>query len=123
MRFDRNVFFDIHRLDVMFPVEGVSQSSKLKSNTIAFALSVNEALINALSQIEHIIIFTPCGSFFPEICHEGNLIIDCKNPRFEYIRTTAAVFRREKNIQNDLTYIDRSANVAESAIVSPFCFP
>lgn len=122
MKFDRSVFFDIHRLAVRFPVEGVSQSSKLKSNTIAFSLSVNEALIETLSQIKNIIIFTPRGSIFPEICHEGNLIIECENPRFEYIRTTAVVFRREKSIQNDLTYIDRSANVAESAIVSPFCF-
>ena len=123
MKFDNNVFFKLHEIQIDFTVSGVSQSSNIKSHTICFALSVDKVVIDSLTSSEYVIIFIPEGSDLPDDCHTGNVVIECINPRFEYIKTTRSVFKSEaQTFPRELSFIDASAVIAPTAIVSPFCF-
>ena len=123
MKFDSKVFFKLHAIQIDFMVSGVSQSSNLKSHTICFALSIDKVVIDSLASSEYVIIFIPKGSDLPDDCHTGNVVIECMNPRFEYIKTTRSVFRSEaQTFSRELSFIDPSAVIAPTAIVSPFCF-
>ena len=123
MKFDSKVFFKLHAIQIDFTVSGVSQSSNLKSHTICFALNIDKVLIDGLASSEYVIIFIPKGSDLPDDCYTGNVVIECMNPRFEYIKTTRSVFRSEAQIfSSELSFIDPSASIAPTAVVSPFCF-
>lgn len=123
MRFDRVAFFNLHGIEIDFRVNGVSQSSNLKSHTICFALNIDQVLIETLTSSEYVILFVPKQSQLPSECYLGNIIIECKNPRFEYIRTTRCVFSTDApKFERKLSYIDCSASVAATAVISPFCF-
>lgn len=123
MKFDSKAFFKLHAIQIDFTISGVSQSSNLKSHTICFALSIDKVVIDSLTSSEHVIIFIPKGSDLPDDCHTGNVVIECMNPRFEYIKTTRSVFRNEaQTFSRELSFIDHSAVIAPTAIVSPFCF-
>ena len=123
MKFDSKAFFKLHGIQIDFSVNGVSQSSNLKSNTMCFALSIDKVVIDSLASSEDVIIFIPIGSDLSNDCHRGNVVIECRNPRFEYIKTTRAVFINEaRTFPRELCFIDSSAVIAPTAIVSPFCF-
>ena len=123
MKFNSKVFLKLYGLQIDFTVSGVSQSSNIKSHTICFALNIDKVLIDGLASSEYVIIFIPKGSDLPDDCYTGNVVIECMNPRFEYIKTTRSVFRSEAQIfSSELSFIDPSASIAPTAVVSPFCF-
>ena len=123
MKFDSKVFFELHAIEIDFTVNGVSQSSNLKSKTISFALSIDHVLIDSLTLSKHLIIFVPIGSNLPDACRRGNCVVECINPRFEYIKTTRCVFNSSgQTFSRELSFIDPSASIAPTAVVSPFCF-
>ena len=56
MNFCVDNFEKLHGVQPEFELNGVSQSSNLKNNTIAFALQVDNDLINALKLKKSIVI-------------------------------------------------------------------
>ena len=123
MKFDSSIFFELHGIQIDFKVGGVSQSSRLKNHTICLALSIDKVLIDSLISSEEVIIFIPIGSDLPDDCCTGNVVIECMNPRFEYIKTTRCVFNSSgQTFRRELSFIDPSASIAPTAVVSPFCF-
>jgi UDP-3-O-[3-hydroxymyristoyl] glucosamine N-acyltransferase len=123
MKFNSKVFLKLYGHQIDFSVSGVSQSSNLKSNTICFCLNIEQMVIETLASCESVIIFIPKASVLPDDCYKGNVLIECENPRFEYIKTTRYAFSSEaQTFSRELSFIDPSATVAPTAIVSPFCF-
>lgn len=123
MKFDSKVFFKLHAIQIDFTVSGVSQSSNLKSETICFALNIDKVVIDSLTSCKDVIMFVPIGSDLSDDCCTGNVVIECMNPRFEYIKTTRSVFSSAvQTFSRELSFIDPSAFIAPTAEVSPFCF-
>ena len=57
MKFDSKVFLKLHAIQIDFTVSGVSQSSNLKTQTICFALNIDQVVIDSLVSSEYVIIY------------------------------------------------------------------
>jgi len=125
MNFNVENFKSLHNCEPTFSVKGVSQSSNLKAESIAFSLEIDSRLIDSLCAIQSVIIFIPKGSNLPDECHTGNLLIEAVNPRYDYIKTTRAVFDITKTysgVGGELAYVDPTAQIGCSVELSPFCY-
>ncbi len=125
MKFNKQAFFSLHGCAVDFDVDGVSQSNDLRPSTISFALKINSQITDLLTRLESIILFVPEATSMPNKCYEGNLIIETKNPRFSYIKTTRAVFQSNEysSIKNEqLVYIHPSSKIGNSVQLAPFSY-
>ena len=123
MHFNIKKFEKLYGLSPNFDINGVSQSSNLKSNTIAFSLKIDEDLIISLKSLKSIIIFVPLKINLPDECYLDNLIIECINPRYDYIRTSRLVFEfKSFEYSPNLNYVDPSAKIGNSVILSPHTY-
>ena len=123
MNFCVDNFEKLHGVQPEFELNGVSQSSNLKNNTIAFALQVDNDLINALKLKKSIVIFIPLNTNLPQECSTNNLILECVNPRYEYIKTTRHVFKQDNvSIEHELNYVHPTAKIGKSVVLSPFTY-
>lgn len=123
MHFNIKKFEKLYGLSPNFDINGVSQSSNLKSNTIAFSLRIDEDLIISLKSLKSIIIFVPLKINLPDECYLDNLIIECINPRYDYIRTSRLVFEfKSFEYSPNLNYVDPSAKIGNSVILSPHTY-
>ena len=124
MDFNLKRFEKICNIKPTFDVYGVSQSSNLKSNSIAFALKIDEELISALASIKHVIIFVPLETSMLSDCYKDNLIIECINPRLNYIKVAKTSFDEPFLFEDNhrLNYVHPSAKIGNSVKLSPFSY-
>lgn len=123
MLFNKTKFEDLYNVIPNFNISGVSQSSNLKPNTISFSLNINKELIESLTSLNSVIIFVPVDSDLPNGCHEGNLIIECINPRYDYINTSRNTFEIKSNeYSSELFYVHPSAHIGNAVKLSPFTY-
>jgi UDP-3-O-[3-hydroxymyristoyl] glucosamine N-acyltransferase len=121
--FNKTKFEDLYNVIPNFSITGVSQSSNLKPNTISFSLNINKELIESLTSLNSFIIFVPVDSDLPNGCHEGNLIIECINPRYDYINTSRYTFEIKSNeYSSELFYVHPSAHIGNAVKLSPFTY-
>lgn len=123
MYFDKKKFINLHNINIDFDIKGVSQSSNIKNNTISFALNVDDSLINSLKASKSVVIFLPLKTELPHECQKNNLLINCINPRYEYIKTTRLIFKRDPiETLDHHNYIHPTSKVSKTATIDPFTY-
>lgn len=125
MEFNKHVFSSMYDCSPSFSVNGVSQASNLQPNTISFALKIDIKLIDRLVEMDSVIMFVPRDSVLHEECYSNNLLIEVINPRYDYIKTTRAVFgqsNRDFDEGRRLSFVHPSSRVAQSVELAPFCY-
>lgn len=111
-----------------FDIYGVSYIGEPKSHTAMYVTKKIVDKLQALTTVEHCVVFVETGTEVSEEVYNNNLIVFCDNPQFAYVRLAKnlALMKRQEDrkcayrFQNG-SYISESAVIGDDAYIEPGC--